>query len=156
MPTGVSSIRTCLKRDEVIKFIRTGRGFLLGGISHIIQLAVGVCRGKEKQNHRKETRTPERRAALGDAAAEGQEFPSAPTGAFGVREGALPPGTPPPGGGKAIWVAAPGRGPTRPFAAPTGLAPGFVPTPPWSPFLFLVSSLCLFPASPSSSPPRRL
>lgn len=57
-------------------------------------------------------------------------------------------------GGKATRAAAPGRGPTRPFAAPMGLAPRFVPTPPWSPLLFLVSSLSLFPASPSSSPRR--
>lgn len=44
---GMKRAHTCLKRDEVVKLIGTGRGFLLGGISHIIQLAVGVCRGKQ-------------------------------------------------------------------------------------------------------------
>lgn len=65
---GMTRAHTCLKRDEVIKLIGAGRGFLLGGISHIIQLAVRVCRGRETQAAitEREICTLKPRVGLGD------------------------------------------------------------------------------------------
>jgi len=57
-------------------------------------------------------------------------------------------------GGRQLGRLLPGRAPTRPLAAPMGLAPGFIPILSWSPFLFLVSPLSPFPASSYSSPRR--
>lgn len=64
---GMNRAHTCLKRDEVIKLIGTGRGFLLGGISHIIQLAVRVCRGKQTHtwNHQEENLHPQAKGGFG-------------------------------------------------------------------------------------------
>lgn len=88
---------TCLKRDEVVKLIRTGRGFLLGGISHIIQLAVRVCRGKETHswNHERKICTLKARVALGATPAAGQDLPCARTSDCSPQEGPVPPGIPP-------------------------------------------------------------